>query len=150
MIWLEPECYKHACIKLSPVCLRALVWNARSGVPNSEGPKSSFTLHFYLVGWLMCLLWKAVMGYPVACNKADWHRKAGLEGSVSTSILWARNSGEEQEKPQVSSRTLNYTVVKHPRASAEPLGAPSYKDAEGASPSPAIKASMFHQPPQGQ
>ena len=31
-------------------------------------------------------------GYPVACNKA------GPEGSVSTSILWARNSGEEQEK----------------------------------------------------
>lgn len=98
----------------------------------------------------MCLLWKAVTGYPVACNKADWHRKAGLQRSVSTSILWARNSGEEQEKPQVSSRTLNYTFINHPQASAESLGALSYKDAKEVSPSPAIKASGFHQPPQGQ
>lgn len=97
----------------------------------------------------MCLLWKAVTGYPVVCNKADWHCKAGLEGSVSTSILWARNSGEEQEKPQASSRTLNYTFINHPQASAESLGALSYKDAKEVSPSPAIKASVFHQPPPG-
>lgn len=99
----------------------------------------------------MRLPWEAVMGYPVACSKADWHRKAGLEGSVSTSILWARNSGEEQEKPQASSRTLNDTFIHHPRRlqSPEELRALCYKDAKEVSPSPAIKASTFHQPPWG-
>lgn len=53
LIWLKPECYKYACIKLSLVCLRASVWNVKMGASNCEVPKSSFTLHFFLAGWLM-------------------------------------------------------------------------------------------------
>lgn len=63
-IWLEPECYKYACIKLSLVCLRASVWNARTGASNSEVPKSSLTLHFFLAGRPMLLPWQTAMGCP--------------------------------------------------------------------------------------
>lgn len=38
MIWVEPECYKYACIKLSPACLRASVWNAKMGASDCQVP----------------------------------------------------------------------------------------------------------------
>lgn len=46
LIWVEPECYKCACIRPSPACLRASVWNAR-GASACEVPKPSFMSHFY-------------------------------------------------------------------------------------------------------
>lgn len=35
---MEPECYKYACIKLSPACLRASVWNAKMGASDCQVP----------------------------------------------------------------------------------------------------------------
>lgn len=112
MIWLELECNKYACIKLSPVCLRASVWNVRRGASNSEVPKSSFAFHFFLAGWLRLLLWKAAMGVPVDFSNAEWPPKAGLEGFVP--IPRDQESAEEQEELHASTRTLHYTFIKPP------------------------------------
>lgn len=47
---MEPECYKYACIKLSPACLRASVWNAKTGASDCQVP--SLHLDTFLTGRL--------------------------------------------------------------------------------------------------